>query len=67
MSAFATIDRSSARWLRLRAACRHAAHGIDLDAYADQVWATVEAFTNNNGRSGSPAQASAAAATGGRS
>lgn len=36
------VDRTTERWQRVRAACGHAADGIDLDRHADNVVALVE-------------------------
>lgn len=40
----AGVDRTSARWLRLRAAIGATRDGLDPDVLADQVWMTVESF-----------------------
>ena len=45
----ASVDRTSERWQRIRAACQQAADYIDLDLHADNVCATVESYENTNG------------------
>jgi len=57
------VDRTSARWLRLRSACQLADPKFDLDQHADHVWLTVEAFTNNTGNRRSTYPGSAAVAS----
>jgi len=40
----APVDRTSARWQRIRSACSLAADYIDLDTHADRVWLDLQRF-----------------------
>jgi hypothetical protein len=49
-----SVDRNDPSWNRIRAACCNTSSRlVNVDDHADQVWLTIEALKNTNGR---PAQ-----------
>lgn len=57
-----TVDRTTERWQRVRAACGHAANNIDLDMHADNIVAHVETRTTTGAGRSPLGRASAAGA-----